>query len=323
MWITSSFDSLLVPTCVALGNFDGVHRGHRRVIDPVVDAAERARAYLQPGAEGSPSSVHSTVVTFYPHPQEYFSGQKRALLTPLDEKIDYLQSIGVEQLMLIPFNDQIATLSPEEFVQHILVDRLQATLVSVGQDFCFGRNRSGTVEDLRAIVSGYGIAVQVATLHQSQGERISSSAIRLALQEGDLERANDLLGRPYTLVGKVVYGQQLGRTIGFPTANLQVPPEKCLPRQGVYSVRVHCSALKLEERRLAGVMNIGCRPTVDGLKQTIEVHILDWSGDLYGQTLIVSLEAFLRPEQKFSSLEALQAQIQADVEAARSLSPLA
>ncbi|PSB67520.1 bifunctional riboflavin kinase/FAD synthetase, partial [filamentous cyanobacterium CCP1] len=239
------------------------------------------------------------------------------LLTPIAEKACYLTELGVQQLVLLPFNRELARLTPEEFVEEILVQRLQAQQVSVGQDFCFGQGRSGTTAELQVLASRHGIPVQIAPLHTCQGERISSSAIRHALTEGNLERANQLLGRPYSLMGKVIHGQQLGRTIGFPTANLQLPPEKFLPRQGVYSVWVSRVSSGTPQP-LPGVMNLGNRPTVDGSTLSAEVHLLDWADDLYGETLIVNLEGFLRPEQKFASLDELQAQIHTDCEIARS-----
>jgi riboflavin kinase/FMN adenylyltransferase len=223
--------------------------------------------------------------------------------------------------VLLPFTQDLANLSPQAFVEEILVQRLQAQQISVGQDFCFGRQRSGTAVDLQRIAAQYGIPVQVASLHTCQGERISSSAIRHALEAGNLKRANQLLGRPYTLLGHVIQGQQLGRTIGFPTANLQLPPEKFLPCQGVYSVWVHFLSSDFEltpQPPQPGVMNIGNRPTVNGSALSVEVHLLDWNGNLYGEHLMICLEGFLRPEQKFSSLDELKAQIQADCEVARS-----
>jgi riboflavin kinase / FMN adenylyltransferase len=301
VWITSSLTTAKTPTIVALGNFDGIHRGHRQVIQPILQEAESPK-------------VFSTVVTFRPHPQEYFTGQSRTLLTPLDEKVQHLKNLGVEQLVLLPFDEALSSLTPEEFVEQILVQQLQARQISVGQNFRFGKRRSGTTDDLKAIAAQYQVAVHIIPLYTAAGDRVSSSAIRQALEEGNPRQAGQLLGRPYALVGKVVTGRQLGRTIGFPTANLQVPPEKFVPRKGVYRVTV-----KGEGIAALGVMNIGDRPTVDeaGTQMTIEVHLLDWSGDLYGQTLSVELESFLRPEQKFGSLEELKAQIQADCAAAR------
>lgn len=306
MWITSSPELIKTPTVVALGNFDGVHRGHRQVIQPIFETD----AALQ----GIP-----TVATFFPHPREFFSGQPRSLLTPAAEKAAYLEQIGVQQLVLLPFNQALASLTPQEFVETVIVNQLQAQQISVGQDFHFGSRRLGTADDLRAIASNFGIHVEIVPLYTCDGERISSSAIRDALQNGHLERANTLLGRPYTLVGDVIDGQKLGRTIGFPTANLKLPAEKFIPKQGVYAVQVNANGWHNSELWCPGVMNLGFRPTVDGVKLTTEVYVLDWSGDLYGQQLTVRLEAFLRPEQKFSSLDELKAQIQVDCQHARSL----
>ncbi len=261
--------------------------------------------------------TYSTVATFYPHPREFFSGRSWKLLTPRSEKVQQLNLMGVEQLVLLPFDQELAALSPEDFVEKILVQQLKATHVSVGEDFHFGHRRAGTATDLQALAAGYGIEVTIVSLQMCQGERISSSSIRQSLQEGNISQANLLLGRPYTLTGVVVKGQQLGRTIGFPTANLQLPLEKFLPRHGVYCVRVHHPTLPSLTSSPCAVMNIGHRPTVNGMDVTVEVHLLDWSGDLYGQTLTVSLQQFLRPEQKFASLDDLKRQIQADCEAAR------
>jgi riboflavin kinase/FMN adenylyltransferase len=347
VWIISSLTTIQTPTAIALGNFDGVHRGHCKVIQPVLPTgvfspASKSLSPLQVlqflsasvgGIANGPmnGAVHqsdyletvtvpySTVVTFSPHPQEFFTGQRRELLTPLSEKAAYLRAMGVQQLVLLPFDHALAKLSPHEFVEDILIQKLQARQISVGQDFRFGRQRAGTTADLQAIAASHGITVQIVPLYTEGGERISSSAIRHALQQGDVSRANQLLGRPYTLIGEVVYGQQLGRTIGFPTANLKLPTEKFLPCPGVYAVWGYCLTCKAGKSIIPGVMNIGHRPTVDGVKETIEVHLLDWSGDLYGQPLGVSLEQFLRPEQKFASLDELKSQIQKDCETARSL----
>ena len=311
MWITSSTANVLKPTAIALGNFDGIHRGHQQVLQPILTSDKDAS-----------SENHATVVTFDPHPRQFFTGHSRKLLTPVSEKVKQLEHLGIEQLVLLPFNRELAALSPQEFVQKILVEQLQARLISVGEDFRFGRERVGTAADLKAIAAQWGISVYVTSLHtcRSSGEtvRISSSLIRQALEQGDISTATQMLGRPYTLTGTVVAGQKLGRTIGFPTANLQLPPEKFLPRYGVYCVQVS-SDEGGGQVPLIGVMNLGCRPTVSGTAPTVEVHVLDWSGDLYGQTLTVSLEQFLRPEQKFDSLQALKAQIAQDCEAARGI----
>ncbi|MCU0534842.1 MAG: bifunctional riboflavin kinase/FAD synthetase [Hydrococcus sp. Prado102] len=322
--ITSLTDLVLTPNAIALGNFDGIHLGHQKVLQPILQASAivgcTTSSSLQEPIKNR-EFPYSTVVTFNPHPQEFFTGQSKQLITPLPEKVKLLESLGVEQLILLPFDRELAALSPQQFVEEILVRRLQATRISVGKDFRFGNKRAGTAEDLREIAANFGVEVAIASLYTCQGSdsepRISSSLIRQALAEGDIPQANQMLGRAYTLIGEVVTGQQLGRTIGFPTANLKLPPIKLLPRYGVYCVRVILG--ENTETIVKGVMNIGCRPTVEGNAPTVEVHLLDWSGDLYGQTITVSLEKFLRPEQKFSSLDALKEQITIDCDRARKI----
>ncbi|BAY11904.1 bifunctional riboflavin kinase/FAD synthetase [Calothrix sp. NIES-2098] len=349
VWVASATEELLTPTAVALGKFDGVHLGHRRVIQPVLQRAKRQVpetgldeqklvADERNLVELSPTQEHiySTVVTFHPHPQEFFSGQPRALLTPLDEKVEQLRSLGIEQLVLLPFDKELSALSPEDFVEKILIQKLRCQQLSVGQDFCFGKQRTGTAKDLQLLAAKYDIPVTIVALETYAGSDklpedtnclsipptqeppISTSLIRHTLENGDIKSANLLLGRHYTLFGVVIQGKQLGRTIGFPTANLQLPKDKFLPRLGVYAVRVSI----LDETPDAvhpqlGVMNIGNRPTVDGTDTSVEVHLFDWSGDLYGKKLAVQIVQFLRPEQKFASLEALKTQIQLDCTVAK------
>ena len=345
MWITSSLRAAKTPTNIALGNFDGVHLGHQQVMAQVLagrfprqasnllearsiaalhssmvaaghsDLSDSGRfdiAEQLPKSPGVSPAVQATVVTFSPHPQEYFSGVPKPLLTPIAEKTWQLAQIGIQQLVMLPFNPALAELSPAEFVAQILIKGLQAEQISVGSDFRFGKGRCGDAEMLKTIAARYGVPVQQVPLRHEKGDRISSSRIRQALQSGDLEVATRLLGHPYMLTGRVTRGQQLGRTIGFPTANLQLPADKYLPRTGVYSVR----AYGVGDQPLPGVMNIGNRPTVNGQALSVEIHLLDWAGDLYGQTLTVSLEGFVRAEQKFDSLTALKTQIAADCQVA-------
>ncbi|MBD2293976.1 bifunctional riboflavin kinase/FAD synthetase [Anabaena sphaerica FACHB-251] len=358
VWVAASTERLLTPTAVALGKFDGVHLGHQRVIQPVLHTAgsEDGRGDREMGRWGngerlpedfpyhptqsstlpsSPEHTYSTVVTFDPHPQEFFTGQPRALLTPLDEKVEQLRSLGVEQLVLLPFDKELSALSPQDFVEKILVQQLQCQKISVGEDFCFGKKRMGTAKDLQILAAKFNIPVTIVPIETDTGglpnktdcintdptddSRISTSLIRQTLEAGDIPRANRLLGRPYNLTGVVIPGQKLGRTIGFPTANLQLAKDKFLPRQGVYAVRVfiHNGTPDTSPIQNLGVMNIGNRPTVNGTYAAVEVHLLDWSGDLYGKQLIVQLVKFLRPEQKFPELEALKTQIQLDCTVAR------
>jgi riboflavin kinase/FMN adenylyltransferase len=342
VWVTSSLSTVQTPTVVALGNFDGVHRGHQRVIAPIATPPQQAAAapWATPAqfwgySDRCPQSFASdnrsasatrdeqprdqpvaTVLTFYPHPKEFFSGQPRPWLTPLAEKAAILASLGIQQLVLLPFNQALAALSPRTFVESILIDRLQAQHISVGADFHFGQGRAGTAPLLQTLAHDQGVQVTRVDLAQAGGDRISSSRIREALWTGDLATARQLLGRPYTLTGRVVQGRQLGRQLGFPTANLKLSPDKCLPRTGVYGVQVYGVPGYPAQQPWAGVMNLGTRPTVNGHTQTLEVHLLDWQGDLYGRTLTLTLETFLRPEQRFQSLDHLKTQIQADCRAA-------
>jgi len=298
-------DPILKPTAIALGNFDGIHLGHKQVLQPIFNQSSSSRRLIP------------TVASFDPHPQEFFTGKAKKLLTTLPEKTYHLQKIGIEQLVLLPFNHKLAELTPESFVEKILVNQLDCRLISIGEDFRFGHNRAGTALDLAGIADRFNIPVNIVCLTKCQSPfsvRISSSLIRQALEEGDLTQVAKMLGRPYILTGVVVKGQQLGSKIGFPTANLEVSPEKFLPKIGVYSVGV-----LIDNQEYLGVMNLGCRPTVEGKNLTIEVHLLDWHGDLYGKNLSVTLLKFLRPEQKFSSLDALKAQIALDCETTKQL----
>jgi riboflavin kinase/FMN adenylyltransferase len=294
------------PTAIALGNFDGVHIGHRRVIAPILPAALSDR------------HLASTVVSFSPHPQEFFSNQPRQLLAPFVEKVALLDALGVEQLVLLPFNAALAKLTAAEFIQQVLIKSMQVERISVGCDFRFGKQRQGSINDLHHIWGDRLTVIPEQTMNvdsSSPSVRISSSNIRAALAEGKIDLANTLLGRPYNFIGEVVYGKQLGRTIGFPTANLAIPEAKCLPRDGVYAVQVQ---INNAPPYIDGVMNIGMRPTVNGSQRSLEVHLLAWQGELYGQSLNVELMQFIRPEKKFDSLDSLKSQIHQDCQSAKS-----
>ena len=304
MRVITSGTNVLKPSAIALGNFDGVHLGHQQVLKPILS---------ETNAEGE--KLFSTTVTFTPHPREFFSGKSWQLLTPLNEKVVELEKLRIQQLVLLPFDRELAALSPPQFIEQILVGRLGAEKISVGEDFRFGYQRQGTAEDLKQIAGKLGITVTICRLETlstlDQSSRISSSLIRQALTSGDIIQANRMLGREFSLQGRVIQGQQLGRKIGFPTANLQIASDKLLPANGVYSVH----AILPDGGAIAGVMNIGHRPTVAGKQLSVEVHLLNWSGDLYGQELCIKVEDFLRPEQKFASIESLKAQIAADCQA--------
>jgi riboflavin kinase/FMN adenylyltransferase len=296
--ITSDLAQTLRPTAVAIGNFDGLHLGHQKVLQPIRDSLQGVR----------------TVLTFHPHPQEVLTRRPQLLLTPPAEKLDLLAQMGFEQVVLLPFTPAFACQPPQEFIRTVLEQGLRVRHLSVGWDFCFGHRRSGNAQTLQAWGSERCIPVEVIPEAKLNGERVSSSRIRAALATGEVSTAEALLGRPYRLTGEVVQGDQRGRQLGFPTANLRLPPEKFLPRDGVYSVWVDVPAAAAA---LPGVMNIGHRPTFAGLQHTVEVHLLDWTGDLYGQEVRVALRGFIRPERRFPTVADLIQQIQQDCQTAR------
>ena len=298
----------LRPTAIALGSFDGLHPGHRRVIAAVTGEAVEAEGLVP------------TVVSFWPHPREVLRGELRLRLDLPEEKLDLLAPLGIHQLVLVPFDTALAALTPEAFVQQVLVASLQARRLAVGENFRFGAGRSGGVTELQRLGEAHGIAVEVVPI-QSDGEgRLSSSRIRAALAGGDLAAAARLLERPYRFRGRVVRGRGLGRPLGWPTANLQVDGRKLLPLEGVYAARAWRAGElgSSPEPGMAAVMNLGPQPTVDPLAPSaVEVHLLDRSLELEGQTLVVEPVALLRTQRRFDSLEALSAQIGADAAEAR------
>jgi riboflavin kinase/FMN adenylyltransferase len=272
-----------------------VHLGHRAVIESVLD---------RPGIP--------TVVTFDPHPREYFSGQTGFLLAPGAEKYSLIAALGIEQLVVLPFDDALAATEAEAFMVRVLEEGLSARFVSVGWNFRFGKGRRGTTEVLQAFARDHAFDIEILAERRLGEERVSSSAIRTALGRGDLALAWQLLGRPYSLEGEVVTGDRRGRTLGFATANLAVGPRKFLPADGVYVVRAHWN-----DAEGWGLMNLGVRPTFAGDERRVEIHLLDFAGDLYGKELRVTLEHHLRSERRFDSPDELIAQIEADRDRAR------
>jgi riboflavin kinase/FMN adenylyltransferase len=297
--ISPSNENIKYPCAVALGNFDGIHKGHQQVIQPIFNY----------------QNLTPSLVTFIPHPEEFFTGTKKQLLTPIPEKCQILENLGIKQLILLPFDRQLANLSAEKFVEDILVKQIKANFISVGEDFCFGYQRQGNAEYLQSLANKYNVKVSITEeqnlIIKKESIRISSSYIRQSLSKGKPELATKMLGREYQIIGKVIEGQKLGRKIGFPTANLAIPSEKFLPQMGVYGVKVDVKNNGLLSN-LSGVMNIGIRPTIEGKNISVEIHLLDWEGDLYNKILTVKLVNFLRLEQKFSSLDDLKKQIKLD-----------
>ena len=314
MQVHRALDQLpaFVGAVVTIGTFDGVHKGHQEIIASMKEAA------AETGGE-------TVILTFHPHPRQIVraSGEPMALLTTLDEKIALLDAQGIDHLVVIPFTKEFSQLSAEDYIQQFLVRYFHPHTIIIGYDHRFGNNRSGDFRLLEAQGPVYGFQVREIPERVLDLLKVSSTRIREALLSGQPSLAADLLGYRYFFEGLVVQGQQLGRTLGFPTANLAVEDEeKLIPVNGVYAVRVDLNAGAKakadlnagagDTRTVNGMMNIGVRPTVGGLGRVIEVHLLDYKGDLYGQTLRVHLEAYLRPEQKFNGLDALKTQLEHD-----------
>ncbi|PHM37237.1 bifunctional riboflavin kinase/FAD synthetase [Xenorhabdus innexi] len=287
--------------CVlTIGNFDGVHRGHQALLKHLKQ-------------EGLRLGLPTMVMIFEPQPLEVFVADKApARLTRLRDKIKYLSRYGVDYLLCVKFDRHFAANTPEAFVFRLLVEKLGVKFLAIGDDFRFGKNRLGDFHYLQQAGRQYGFDVASTDSFCDSGLRVSSTAIRQSLQNDDLTLAETLLGHPYSISGRVVHGNRLGRTIGFPTANL---PLKRLvtPVKGVYAVEVY----GLSDTPLPGVANIGNRPTVAGQGQQLEVHLIDTQMDLYGCHIDVVLRKKLRDEQRFASLDALKQQIANDVVAAR------
>jgi riboflavin kinase/FMN adenylyltransferase len=287
---------------VAIGNFDGAHRGHAAV-------AAAARAAAGPG----PAEI--LALTFEPHPRRFFQPDRPFFrLTQPELRAESLAGIGFDGAVILPFGRALADLSAGDFVREILVARLGAAAVAVGEDFHFGKGRAGTPDFLVAEGARHGFRVAlVPPLRDAEGGVISSSAIRAALAAGDLARANRLIGHAYTIEGAVIHGAKRGRDLGYPTANIALDPG-CGLAHGIYAVRASGPG-----RRFDGVASFGRRPQFDNGAPLLEVHLLDFAGDLYGQRLRVAFHAYLRAEARFESLEALIAQMDQDRDAARRL----
>jgi riboflavin kinase/FMN adenylyltransferase len=285
---------------VTIGSFDGVHIGHQAILQQVKDAAERLQ-------------LPSVVMTFEPQPREYFSSEQApARLMRLREKIDALLDFGIDHVVCLKFNRQLRNLSALDFIDRVLVQGLAVEHLIVGDDFRFGCDRSGDFAMLteRGVQAGFEV-MDTATV-EIEGQRVSSTLVREFVERGDFHRAAELLGRPFSISGVVGYGQQLGRELGFPTANVQLNRFSA-PLSGVFAVRVDVAGTTYQ-----GAANVGVRPTVgDLLKPILEVHLLDFDGDLYGQRIAVEFIHKIRDEQKFTGLEELIATIQGDVEVIR------
>lgn len=287
--------------CVAtIGNFDGVHRGHQAILARL---RERAQALGLP----------TCVVIFEPQPREYFAPDTApARLARLRDKVELLAGEGIDRILCLPFNQRLSELSAEQFVETILVDGLAVRHLEVGDDFRFGCDRAGDFAFLVEAGRRHGFSVEAAHTVVQDGLRVSSTQVRTALANADFDLAAHLLGRPYTITGRVLHGQKLARQLGTPTANVQLKRRR-IPLSGVY-----LTSAEIDGKVWPGIANIGVRPTVAGDgRPHLEIHLLDYAGDLYGRRLTVEFHQKLREEQRFASLEALKSAIDADIAAAR------
>ena len=283
-------------TVITIGTFDGVHIGHQKIINRLISVGKEK--HLEP-----------CILTFFPHPRMVL--QKDAnikLINSITEKAEMLNHFGLKNLVVKEFTTDFSRLTAEEFVETILVNQLKAKYVIIGYDHHFGRNRTANIEDLKSFGEIYGFEVEEITVQDINDVAVSSTKIRTALLDGDIKTANNYLGYNFMLTGDIVKGKGIGRTIDFPTANLQIKEDyKLIPKQGVYVVKT-----ELKNAIVFGMMNIGYNPTVNGETQTIEIHLFDFNEDLYGKHLKIELLERLRDEHKFESVEALKKQLEND-----------
>ncbi|WP_353777194.1 bifunctional riboflavin kinase/FAD synthetase [Winogradskyella sp. 3972H.M.0a.05] len=288
---------------VTIGTFDGVHIGHQKILEQLLHVANQR--HLEP-----------KVLTFFPHPRMVIQPDfKIELLTTIEEKRDILSDLGINAFVIKPFTKEFANLSAEAYVKTVLVDELNAKHIIIGYDHRFGKNRSADINDLRNFGQQYGFSVDEIPAQDIKDIAVSSTKIRQALSQGELSLANSYLGYHYFINGIIIKGKGLGKTIDFPTANIYVDKTyKLIPKQGVYAVQSI-----IDSKRVFGMMNIGTNPTVDGSKESIEVHFFNFDQDIYGKTLKVEFLHRLRDEKKFESVEALKEQLGRDKANALSL----
>jgi riboflavin kinase/FMN adenylyltransferase len=283
-------------TIVTLGTFDGVHIGHNAILDKICNAAQQ-------------ENLESVILTFFPHPRLVVSNNYDIkLLNTIEEKSILLQKKGIQNFIIHPFDKVFSELTPREFVTQVLVEKLNIQKIIIGHDHKFGKNRAADFNDLINFGKEFGFDVEEISAQQINEVSVSSTKIRNSLQEGNISLANEYLGYPYVLSGNVIKGNQLGRTIGFPTANIEIPEDyKLIPKNGVYIVTAH-----VNKQTVFGMMNIGVKPTLGENKLSIEVHLLDFDKDIYKQKIQVNVLERLRDEQKFESFEALKSQLETD-----------
>ncbi len=284
---------------VVLGNFDGVHKGHQKLLQVAKDLAKA-------------KNLLAVALSFYPHPTWVLGNQPKPLVMSRQDRKHKIKEEGMDVFIEYPFTKSFASISPEEFFKEVLVDKLHARAIVIGSNYFFGKGKAGNVTCMRGLGEKYDVEIIVVDTVKIEGEVISSTHIRSLISEGKMEEAEDLLGHPYTIIGTVVHGKKLGRTIGFPTLNIIADPDRIHPPNGVYATTV-----KVYNHVYMGITNVGYNPTVGGNVKMIETHLMDFEGDLYGVEIEVSFHCFIRPEKKFAGIEELSNQIAADTKVVR------
>lgn len=298
--ITTTKIQMNQDTAITLGNFDGLHMGHRRLISTM----------QQKAAE---QGLLSVVFSFYPHPMFLFGNRDhQALIMSPEEKKRTIEQMGVDCYVEYPFTKDFAAMAPEDFAVQLIFQAMRCKVLVVGENYRFGKNHAGNVALLQQLGAQYGVEVICIPAVMAQGERVSSTRVRKALVEKDLDLVNALLTEPYFIYGEVVQGKQLGRTIGFPTINVVADPQKLFPPNGVYATKS-----LYEGQYYPGVTNVGIAPTVHGTRKIVETHLFDFHQVIYGKYIQTQLYAFIRPEQKFDSVDALQKRMTVDAALAR------
>jgi riboflavin kinase / FMN adenylyltransferase len=289
---------------VTSGTFDGVHLGHQKILNRIREIARTIQG-------------ETVLITFWPHPRLvlYPDEHNLRLLSTFEEKTKLLRQFGIDHMITIPFTQEFSQMSSQEFINKVLIESIETKKLVIGYDHRFGKNREGSFEYLKANSLTFGFELEEIPRQDVDEIGVSSTKIRRALESGDVITASNCLGRPYELNGIVIKGQQIGRSIGFPTANIHIPNDyKLIPKDGVYAVEA-----SVDGSIYKAMLNIGNRPTVDGTKKTVEANLFDFQGDLYDRQITVYFREFLREERKFENLEALKSQLVLDQQAARSL----
>lgn len=296
-----NYDHKEQSSVLTIGTFDGVHIGHQKIIQRLNEIKNK-------------SVERSMILTFYPHPRRVLDQSKDIkMLTTMEEKTHLLEKFGLDDLIIEPFTKEFSRLSALDFVRNILVNQLNIKKLVIGYDHHFGKNREGNFEQLIEFGDLYDFSVEKISAQEIESVSVSSTKIRKAIENGDITTANKYLGYNYLLTGEIIKGKGIGRQINFPTVNLKIAEDfKLIPKKGVYVVRAH-----FNKNTVFGIMNIGFRPTVGGKGQTIEIHLLDFQGDLYGDKLQVEVLTRLRDEKKFESIDDLASQISKDEKSAR------